>query len=268
MGGGHYAVNDCGYCKDTRQPGFDDFGKDCLGGCDSTLKEDRCGQCITESDQNWDNCVGCDNVANSGMEFNPCGYCIHSNSSDFGSYGYDCRNICNGGYQYDECGECRAQSDTDWNDCVGCDGVANSGMEYNECGSCVSSNDDNFDDYGKDCMGQCSSSVQNTHYIDECGQCLLVTDPSWNNCVPDNTDDTMELTKKESQLTTIIIGALKKRQDAIKERFDSLASTYHHMDNMDSNVNFTAMNRAPDERKKKNNTKDVVADDSGDDQPI
>merc|ERR1712154_183710 len=195
------------------------------------------------------------------------------------------RKICNGGYQYDECGECRAQSDTDWNGCVGCDGMANSGMEYNECGSCVSSNDDNFEDYGKDCMGQCSSSVQNTHYIDECGQCLLVTDPKWNNCVPDNTDETQELTKKESQLTTIIvvvavvafliviaaaiiIGALKKRQDAIKERFDSLASTYHHMDSMDSNVNFTAMNRAPDERKKRNNTKDVVADDSGDDQPI
>merc|ERR1712200_341173 len=60
----------------------------------------------------------------------------------------------------------------------------------------------------------------------------------------------------------IIIGALKKRQDAIKERFDSLASTYHHMDNMDSNVNFTQMNRAPDDRAKKSTKGDLVRDDS------
>merc|ERR1712113_329560 len=96
-------------------------------------------------------------------------------------------------------------------------------------------------------------------------------------------EDTTELSKKESQLTTIIvvvavvafliviaaaiiIGALKKRQDAIKERFDSLASTYHHMDNMDSNVNFTAMKSGPDGRKKRSTKGDSVADNSGDEQ--
>merc|ERR1719410_1454688 len=108
-----------------------------------------------------------------------------------------------------------------------------------------------------------------------------MSDPLWDECG----GDTAELTKKESQLTTIIvvvavvafliviaaaiiIGALKKRQDAIKERFDSLASTYHHMDSMDSNVNFTAMKGNPDTRSKKSKTKETVADDSGDDQPI
>merc|ERR1711997_890394 len=106
-------------------------------------------------------------------------------------------------------------------------------------------------------------------------QCLLVSDPKWNQCVTSD-GDTQELNKKESELTTIIvivavvafliviaaaiiIGALKKRQDAIKERFDSLASTYHHMDSMDSNVNFTAMKGGPDARTKRNKTKDAVA---------
>ena len=84
------------------------------------MKEDRCGQCITESDQSWDNCVGCDNVANSGMAFNDCGYCIDSSRTDFATYGMDCTGKCNGGYVYDECGECKAASDSTWNECVVC----------------------------------------------------------------------------------------------------------------------------------------------------
>merc|ERR1719242_841350 len=276
--GGHYAVNECGYCKDERQPGFADFGKDCIGGCNRSLKLDRCDQCLAESDQDWDSCVGCDNVANSGRSINPCGYCILSDAEDFASYGMSCRGDCESAYAYDECGECKAEDDASRNSCLGCDGVANSGKEINDCGMCISTSDANFDDYGKDCKGICSTTVDQTHYEDECGNCLLTSDPSWNEC--DGADeDTQELTKKESELTTIIvvvcvvafliviaaaiiIGALKKRQDAIKERFDSLASTYHHMDNMDSNVNFTQMNRPPDDRAKKSTKGDLVRDDN------
>ena len=125
-------------------------------------------------------------------------------------------------------------------------------------------------------------SNQDTHYVDECEQCLLVSDPKWNDCVTSD-GDTEQLSKKESELTTIIvivavvafliviaaaiiIGALKKRQDAIKERFDSLASTYHHMDSMDSNVNFTAMKGTPDNRTKKAAKKNTVADHSDEEQ--
>ena len=64
--------------------------------------------------------MGCDNVANSGMAFNDCGYCIDSDRSDFATYGMDCTGKCNGGYAYDECGECKATSDSSWNDCVVC----------------------------------------------------------------------------------------------------------------------------------------------------
>ena len=125
-------------------------------------------------------------------------------------------------------------------------------------------------------------SNQDTHYVDECEQCLLVSDPKWNDCVTSD-GDTEQLSKKESELTTIIvivavvafliviaaaiiIGALKKRQDSIKERFDSLASTYHHMDSMDSNVNFTAMKGTPDNRTKKAAKKNTVADHSDEEQ--
>jgi len=278
--GGHYAVNDCGYCKDQRLPSFADFGKDCNGGCNMTLKEDRCGQCVAESDQRWDDCVGCDNVANSGKVFNECGYCLSPDTDGFDTVGKDCRGKCGDLYTFDECDECKAVDDDTRNDCLGCDGRPNSGYERNDCDECISVNDANFADYGKDCKGQCASSVQETHYVDECGTCLLPSDERWNQCVPEVTAEGGDLEKKESELTTIIvivcvvafliviaaaiiIGALKKRQDAIKERFDSLASTYHHMDST-SNVNFAAMNDPSNGRKKKKRTKDAVEDHSDD----
>lgn len=244
-----------------------------------TLKEDRCNQCVAESDERWDYCVGCDNVAHSGKEFNPCGYCLSPDTDGFDTVGMSCRNICEDLYSWDECDQCKAVTDDTRNACVGCDGKPNSGYEYNPCDMCINRNDANFNDYGKDCTGECPTSVLETHHVDECGQCLLTGSDEWNNCVPDNTEDTEELGKKESQLTTIIvivcvvafliviaaaiiIGALKKRQDAIKERFDSLASTYHHMDSV-SNVNFNAM---PSDKKgkKKRATKDSVGDHSDD----
>lgn len=119
------------------------------------------------------------------------------------------------------------------------------GKEFNGCGVCANRNDTNWNDYGKDCRGVCSGSIANTYYVDDCGNCLLPSDDSWNDCLPETTNATLR--KKESELTTvivivciiafliivaacIIIGALWKKQTAINARFDSLAATYVHMD--------------------------------------
>ena len=59
----------------------------------------------------------------------------------------------------------------------------NSGKKLNGCGVCVDENDENFDDYGTDCSGNCTTSIANTYYMDDCGQCLLTTDEKWNNCL-------------------------------------------------------------------------------------
>lgn len=120
--------------------------------------------------------------------------------------------------------------------------------------------------------------IQETHYEDLCGECLLPSDPQFDHCPTSEGGDNAELSKKESELTTIIvvvavvafliviaaaiiIGALKKRQDAIKERFDSLASTYHQMDSMESKTKFTAMTGRPDP-----STKRTVPDHSDEEQ--
>merc|ERR1719410_2022895 len=42
--------------------------------------------------------------------------------------------------------------------------------------------DATFDTEGKDCRGICPTSVLDHHFLDTCGQCLLVTDPQWNDC--------------------------------------------------------------------------------------
>jgi len=278
--GGHYAVNECGFCKDTRRPGWDEYGEDCNGGCDLTLSEDRCGQCLSGSDEDRDSCVGCDNVANSGKAFNPCGFCIDSKADNFASYGFDCRGICGELYQWDECGECLATTDTNRNACLGCDGVANSDMKLNDCGICVSTTDDNFDDYGKDCRDKCPSGVSDTHYVDECGRCLLPSGEGWNNCTGAGTEVTSEsveeIKEKEQEMTTVIvivvvvaflivvaaaliIGAMWRKQGAINARFDSLAATYVHMDEKGPNSKFTAMSKSPDDGVGVQHT---VADDS------
>ena len=64
--------------------------------------------------------LGCDNITNSGMETNPCGYCISSDTDDFETYGTDCRGegYCDDGtYGYDTCGNCLWVGSSDWDNC-------------------------------------------------------------------------------------------------------------------------------------------------------
>ena len=146
------------------------------------MRTDECAQCIAESDPTWNDCVGCDGVAYSGMEFNPCGRCINSSRSDFVQFGTDCSGQCDGDHEMDECAQCLSSSDPQRNGCLGCDGVPYSGKELNECGYCIDANDTHFSDYGLDCRGQCATSEDDTFYLDECGQCLLRSDPLYDDC--------------------------------------------------------------------------------------
>jgi len=245
--GGHYSINVCGYCKDTNAPDFSTFGVDCEGGCSMTLKEDECGNCLEESNAQWNDCVDCEGVVNGNARENPCGFCrVYIEQYEFENYGRDCNGVCEGGWTYDECGQCLSPANATRNACVGCDGIANSGKQTNECGNCVLSSDPNFDSYGRDCRGVCSANIAETYYVDECAQCLLPSSPKWNNCV--QTDDLVTKVKsKENEVTIIIIivgivafcvvvaavaiiGALWKKQRGINERFESMAASYVHMD--------------------------------------
>jgi len=182
--GGHWAVNQCGYCKDTRHANWDTFGVDCAGNCSTTLKEDECGQCLEISSAEWDSCIGCDQVPNSGFEFNECGRCLDASRVDFAEFGKDCNDVCDGTAQIDECDACLSPSDAQWNSCVGCDGVKDSNKQLNACGYCIDASAITFDDYGRDCEGICDGG----HYIDECGKCLLPTDAAWGDCCGGDAD--------------------------------------------------------------------------------
>lgn len=243
--GGHYAINTCGYCKDTNAPDFATFGVDCAGGCSMTLFVDECGNCIEESNAKWNDCVDCDGVVNGNKEENGCGFCIVP-GDNFEDYGKDCNGVCEGDWTYDQCGSCLSPGDETRNACVGCDGVANSGKTLNPCGSCQSITDAKWNDYGRDCRGECSANIAETYYVDDCGQCLLPSSHQWNNCIGTGDVD-IAIKSKENELTIVIvivgivafcvvvaavaiIGALWKKQTGINERFDSLAATYVHMD--------------------------------------
>eukprot|EP00484_Ammonia_sp_Unknown_P012014 CAMPEP_0197072698 /NCGR_PEP_ID=MMETSP1384-20130603/210229_1 /TAXON_ID=29189 /ORGANISM="Ammonia sp." /LENGTH=883 /DNA_ID=CAMNT_0042511519 /DNA_START=176 /DNA_END=2826 /DNA_ORIENTATION=- len=207
--GGHYKVNTCGYCKDTRRSDFDTFGQDCNGGCDINLKADECGQCIYESDTDWNSCLDCEGIPFGTKEENDCGFCLEKGASNFDLYGKDCRGECEAAsiekWTIDECGMCLATDDSSRDSCLGCDGEVNSGKKFNDCGVCVLSTDKNFDDYGRDCRGNCSSAG-NTYYVDECGACLHPNDESWNDCISSATTNTeiMSLERRESELTSVV----------------------------------------------------------------
>ena len=118
---------------------------------------DECGNCLTTEDPTRDACVGCDNVAHSGKEFNSCGVCAVKNDSNFEDYGKDCRGVCTSGtsntYYLDDCDQCLLPSDSSWNSCLDCNGDPNGGKRTNDCGYCLDPDDDNFASYGKDCKG-------------------------------------------------------------------------------------------------------------------
>ena len=180
-------TNECGLCIIMNSTYFNDYGKDCAGTCDGDQELDECDQCLSKSSPLWNSCLDCEDVPNGGKKLNDCGHCLNPDDDTFDSYGKNCDGECLEStatlYGYDRCGICLATSDSSWDSCVGCDNIPNSGKKLNGCGVCVDENDENFDDYGTDCSGNCTTSIANTYYMDDCGQCLLTTDEKWNNCL-------------------------------------------------------------------------------------
>lgn len=113
-----FKYNDCHKCLHFNETYFSTLGKDCAGKCYGTSKNDSCGQCLVPSDKNWNHCVGCDGVPNSGKIYNPCGVCLPSNANDFDSHGKDCAGICNGDHWKDACGQCLLINDPKWDNCI------------------------------------------------------------------------------------------------------------------------------------------------------
>ena len=173
--GGYHRVNVCGYCLDTRSTHYDwaTYGIDCNGGCDIDLKTDQCGVCGYESDLSWNACVDCDGVPNGGKTENACGYCLNPSDTNYADYGKNCNGDCEAEseerYSLDRCGNCLTSEDSSRDSCVGCDNIPNSNKELNGCNVCVFKDDTNFNDYGKDCRGECSTTIANTYYVDDCG---------------------------------------------------------------------------------------------------
>ncbi len=57
------------------------------------------GKCILESDYTWNQCVGCNGVADSETAVNPCSRCVDLHRNDFFDFGRD----CDGCKELDEC---------------------------------------------------------------------------------------------------------------------------------------------------------------------
>ena len=88
----------------------------------TTCISDACGVC----DGGGISCLGCDDVANSGLVNDVCGVCGGDGSSCL-----RCDGVANSGLVNDACGVCNGN-----NSCLGCDGVANSGLVNDACGVC------------------------------------------------------------------------------------------------------------------------------------
>ena len=58
--------------------------KDCRGTCNGGYQNDSCGECLTPKSPEWNSCVGCDGIANSGKT-------------------KDCRDTCGGSYRIVNC---------------------------------------------------------------------------------------------------------------------------------------------------------------------
>eukprot|EP00019_Armaparvus_languidus_P007722 CAMPEP_0168589786 /NCGR_PEP_ID=MMETSP0420-20121227/6203_1 /TAXON_ID=498008 /ORGANISM="Pessonella sp." /LENGTH=237 /DNA_ID=CAMNT_0008625367 /DNA_START=65 /DNA_END=775 /DNA_ORIENTATION=- len=91
VGSGH-KYDDCGICAGRNSCKCDRN--------DDTKRLDNCGYCGVEGDALWNNCFGCDGIANSGFVYDRCGVCEGRNvcvsSCDFKPYGEE----------KDECGVC------------------------------------------------------------------------------------------------------------------------------------------------------------------
>ena len=73
----------------------------------------------------------------------------------------------------------------------------------------MDADDASFSEHGKDCSGECALTAAGTHYVDECGKCLLSTDEAWNSCIDDNSGSGSSSDKEDgkvSDLYMIIVG--------------------------------------------------------------
>ena len=133
----------CGVC--------DGGGISCLG-CDdvanSGLVNDVCGVCGGDGSS----CLRCDGVANSGLVNDACGVCNGNNSC------LGCDGVANSGLVNDVCGVCGG----DGSSCAGCDGVANSGLVNDACNVCGGN--------GSSCAG-CDGVANSGLVNDACGVC-------------------------------------------------------------------------------------------------
>lgn len=134
----------CGVC--------DGDGLSCLG-CDDVPNSgkdyDECGVCGGDSSS----CIGCDGVENSEKRYDVCGVCGGLSNTCLG-----CDDVPNSGLDYDLCGVCGGDSDT----CLGCDDVPNSGLDYDDCGVCGGNSDT--------CVG-CDNIIFSGLDYDNCGVC-------------------------------------------------------------------------------------------------
>ena len=99
---------------------FSTYGEDCRhdGSCsDGTYMIDDCGYCRWIYSSEWNNCLCCDGIVNSGKIWNPCGKCILNTTSNFYTLGKDCNGTCDGSKEYDDCGQCLYRTDYKWNSC-------------------------------------------------------------------------------------------------------------------------------------------------------
>ena len=101
-------IDACGVCRYPppsagNMGGADPQFNSCTSeGCNSGELRDLCGNCLVPYSPDWESCLGCDAVPDSGKEL-------------------------------DQCGQCLLPGDSDWNSCVGCDGNVGSGMEWDSC---------------------------------------------------------------------------------------------------------------------------------------
>lgn len=125
---GSARTDDCNVCSGGTTSHARNSDKDCNGVCFGPSEPDICGVC----DGDGTSCIGCDNVANSGIEYDICGTCGGDNSECCGPYGA-CNNmgtcdpeekgcLCHVGWTGKEC--TKRQNLCVWQDC-GEHGVCN-----------------------------------------------------------------------------------------------------------------------------------------------
>ncbi len=105
------------------------------------------GKCILESDYTWNQCVGCNGVADS--ETGVSGSEMISLS--LGVTVMDLQNWTSV--------QCLETSSVDWDKCIGCDGIPFSNKSFNECGRCLLETDPEFDNCCDECRNVCHGCV-------------------------------------------------------------------------------------------------------------